>query len=156
MSQLYPFQGQEALPPVANPSPSAARHSARVWTSPTGWDLLERKGKKVRLRHTHTEKSPRELNSEDSVPSHMLVTGFPREVDGYHCGMHMLVTGHPGKGARSLYAAELEHFIHQRHVDLQIQLTLASLEVLKPGDATFLVRIKRHTQESSTFCTPTS
>lgn len=55
MSQLYPFQGQEALPPVANPSPSAARHSARVWTSPTGWDLLERKGKEVRLRHTHRE-----------------------------------------------------------------------------------------------------
>lgn len=87
----------------------------------------------------------------------MLVTGFPREVDGYHCGMHMLVTGHPGKGARSLvYTTELEHFLHQRHVDLQIQLTLASLEVLKLGDAAFFVRIKRHTQESSTFCTPTS
>jgi hypothetical protein len=30
------------------------------------------------------------------------VAGFPGEVDGYHGGMHMLLTGHPGKEARSL------------------------------------------------------
>jgi hypothetical protein len=50
-----PFKGQEMLSPVADPSPSASRHSTRDWTSPTGWDLLERKGKKVRLRHMSGE-----------------------------------------------------------------------------------------------------
>ena len=63
----------------------------------------------------------------------LCVAGFPGEVDGYHGGMHMLLTGHPGKEARSLvYPAELENCICQRHVDLpNPTLTLASFEVPK-------------------------
>lgn len=42
------------------------------------------------------------LSPEVSAFSYVFVTGFPRKVDGYHCGLPVLVTGHPGKEARSL------------------------------------------------------
>lgn len=85
----------------------------------------------------------------------MFVPGFPRVVDGYHCGMHMLVTGHPGKEARSLvYPAEIEFFICQRHMDLPNPThpcQLRGSQACRDGSHTgFSGKIKRSTQESPT------
>lgn len=93
----------------------------------------------------------------------MFVTGFSREGDGYHCGIHMLVTGHPGKEARSLvYPAEIEIFICQRHMDLPNSThpcQRRGSQACRVGIHTiFLGRTKGSTQESPTerFSVPCS
>lgn len=96
------------------PPSSASRYSAEGGASPTGCHLLERKGSQTEGRKLRSHQDQRSQNSIQKTVclSHILV-------DGHHCGMHLLVTGHSGKKARSLvYPAELANFVCQRHMPL--------------------------------------
>lgn len=101
VSQLYPFQRTGDVVTCGRP------FSLCLQALYKGLDISNRLGPAGEKRKESQTEAHEWRNHQAQRPWNwtqkiVCVAGFPGEVDGYHGGMHMLLTGHPGKEARSL------------------------------------------------------